>query len=694
MHIKFIFIGVFGLFWALHDVAVAQNEQPVHFKLEQYVDDGAKLQSIRNAADWERRRLSVLENMHKVMGVLPDRSKLRPPKVQVTKETSLAGGLIQKHLRFEAEANDWVPAILIMPAQKLETPRPAMLCLHQTIPIGKEEPAGMGGSPNLHYGIELAQRGYVVLIPDYPSFGEYPYDFAQHPEWKSGSLKAIWNNMRAIDVLQNLPEVDGERIGAIGHSLGGHNSIFTTVFDQRIKVIVTSCGFTRFHKYYSGNLKGWTSPRYMPLIDSVYHSSPDEVPFDFPELLAAIAPRAFFTSSPLHDNNFDCDGVRETMAEAKKIYGLYDAAEKLVAIYPDSQHDFPPQAREDAYLFIDTQLKHEAPVTRVDVSQKRLNELQLVGTHNSYHVAPDSVAMGLIGAAAPSEAESLDVTQPTLTEQLDRYGARHVELDVYLDPKGSLYRKPAAYRMAQQQNVTVPVYDPDGRMEQPGIKVLHSPDVDYRTTVYTWVEALKELKDWSDKNPRHVTLFVLVELKSDSFSPLTRPIGWDEAGFEALEEEILSVWPRERILTPDHVRNGKPTLRDAVQGIGWPTVESERGKIAFLLDNEGGLRDQYLVKSEILAGRLLFTSVERDHPAAAWMKRNDPVGSLAEIQALVRDGFLIRTRADSGTKEARENITSRRQLAIESGAQLISTDFLKPDWRWSPYHVRLPRPQE
>lgn len=675
-------------------IPAAQADEFKHYQLDHYLDSQGNSRAIESVEQWKVRRKNVLENLQAVMGALPDRSELAAPKVEVLKETVLENGLVRKHVRFESEPKDWVTAFLITKQKSDLAKYPAMLCLHQTIPIGKEEPAGLGGSRNLHYGIELAQRGYVVLIPDYPSFGEYTYDFAANSKWKSGSLKAIWNNMRGIDVLQGLPEVDGDRIGVIGHSLGGHNSIFTAVFDERIKVVVTSCGFTRFHKYYSGNLKGWTSPRYMPVIDTVYQSNPDRVPFDFPELLAAIAPRAFFTSSPLHDGNFDCEGVRETIAESEKIFRLHGVPENVRAIYPDSQHDFPVAAREEAYQFIDRHLRDRWVLEYKDVSGKRLNEIQLLGTHNSYHIAPDQVAMGLIGAAVPSEAESLDVTLPTLTEQLTRFGVRHVELDIYLDPKGNLFRKPAAYRMAQQQEATVAAFDPDGRMNGPGIKVLHSPDFDYRTTVYTLVDALAELKKWSEANPKHVPLFVLVELKSDSFSPLTRPIAWDEEGFSSLEKEILSVWSRDRILTPDELRGANTTLRDAVKGIGWPAVDSQRGKIVFVLDNEGGVRDDYLKKSDILAGRLLFASVDRNHPAAAWMKRNDPLGSFLEIRSLVEEGFMVRTRADAGTREARENRVERREKAIESGAQLISTDFLKPDRRWSPYHVRLPIPKE
>ncbi len=324
----------------------------------------------------------------------------------------------------------------------------------------------------------------------------------------------------------------------------------------------------------------------------------------------------------------------------------------------------------------------------------RVSELQLLGTHNSYHVAPDKVAMELIRSVVPSEAKAIDVSQRALSEQLSHFGVRHLELDLYLDPEGDLFHKPAAYLMALNQKVEVPEFDKNKKMFAPGIKILHSPDFDYRTTVYTLTDALSEIKEWSDVNQSHVPIFVLIELKSDSFSPLTRPILWDEKGFEELEKTILNVWPRDRILTPDDVRGEKRTLREAVSGIGWPSVEKVRGKIGFLLDNEGKERDEYLSKSEILAGRLLFVSVDRRHPAAAWMKRNDPIGSFDEIRSLVDSGFLVRTRADAGTIEARTNDETRLKKALSSGAQLISTDFLEADQRFSGYRVHLNRPPE
>ena len=199
--------------------------------------------------------------------------------------------------------------------------RPAVLCLHQTIAIGKDEPAGLGQNRELAYARELAERGYVTLAPDYPNFGEYKlnvYDLG----YASATMKAIWNNLRAIDLLCSLDEVDPTRIGVIGHSLGGHNAIFTALFDDRIKAVVSSCGFNAFPSYYKGNIAGWSHQGYMPRLRARYGLDLKKVPFDFPELIAALAPRAFFTNSPLHDANFEVEGVRACITAAQPVYEL------------------------------------------------------------------------------------------------------------------------------------------------------------------------------------------------------------------------------------------------------------------------------------------------------------------------------------------------------------------------------------
>jgi acetyl esterase/lipase len=338
-------------------VAVAAPAPPFYpdkAKLLVYRDAEGKEHPITTPTDWAKRRAHILANMQEVMGPLPDASAKVPLDVRITEEFKTAT-YVRKKLTFAAEKDDRVPAYLLVPLQR-SGKLPAVLCLHQTVAIGKDEPAGLGNRENLRYAVHLVERGYVTLAPDYPSFGEYTYDFAKSP-YPSGSMKAIWNNMRAIDLLQALPEVDPERIGCIGHSLGGHNTMFTAAFDPRIKALVSNCGFTSFPKYYKGNLKGWTSARYMPRIASVYDLKPEKMPFDFPEVVAAFAPRAFLASAPLHDDNFEVSGVRDCIAAAKAVYQLLGVPDKLAANYPDCKHDFPPEVRQVAYDWLDRWLK-------------------------------------------------------------------------------------------------------------------------------------------------------------------------------------------------------------------------------------------------------------------------------------------------------------------------------------------------
>ncbi len=313
-------------------------------------------QPVKNTDDWAKRVVHIRQGMERAMGKLPDVSKKVDLNVREL-SSEKTDKYLRKKIRFTPEANDEVPAWLLIPHDAKQHGQAAMLCLHQTVAIGKDEPAGLGGKPTLHYAHELANRGYVCIVPDYPSFGEYKYDFkTQGSHYASGSMKAIWNNIRAVDLLTSLPEVDGNRIGVIGHSLGGHNSLFTAVFDTRLKAVVTSCGFTPFHDYYGGKVAGWTSDRYMPRIRDVYENNADKLPFDFYEVIAAIAPRGCFSNSPLHDSNFDIGGVRKAYSKAEAVYDLFGQRSRLQLITPDCPHDFPDEARQAAYEWLDKTL--------------------------------------------------------------------------------------------------------------------------------------------------------------------------------------------------------------------------------------------------------------------------------------------------------------------------------------------------
>ncbi|MHC5537664.1 phosphatidylinositol-specific phospholipase C1-like protein [Singulisphaera rosea] len=321
----------------------------------------------------------------------------------------------------------------------------------------------------------------------------------------------------------------------------------------------------------------------------------------------------------------------------------------------------------------------------------RLNQIQVIGSHNSYHIAPHPTVLNLIGTPKRSTAEGLDYTHRPFAEQFSDLGIRQIELDVFADPKGGHLSEPAARKILKTLGKDPgPDPDADGVLRRPGLKVMHVQDIDYRTTASTFVDALTQVRTWSRAHPRHVPIMILVELKDEAIAALpTRPLPIGKAEVEAVDAEILSVFERSEILTPDDVRGNASTLPEAIRGRGWPTLDSVRGKVMFALDNEGAPRDHYLEGHPALQGRLLFVSVAPSHPAAAWTKMNDSIKDFDKIQALVHDGFLVRTRADIDTVEARKNDPTRRDKAFASGAQFVSTDYPAPRLESSPYQVRF-----
>ena len=322
----------------------------------------------------------------------------------------------------------------------------------------------------------------------------------------------------------------------------------------------------------------------------------------------------------------------------------------------------------------------------------RLNQIQVVGTHNSYHVAPVPNVLSLLGTRGPEWGKALGYSHRPLAEQFSDLGIRQVELDLFNDPTGGRYAKPAA-RMILRTMGRDPGPDPDegGRLQGPGPKILHIQDMDFRSTVATFSEALGQIRGWSEAHPHHVPILVQVELKEEPVLGLpTRPSRFGVSGLDAVDREIRSVFPAKGLLTPDDVRGESATLPEAIQTRGWPPLSEARGRVLFALDVEGATLDLYLENHPALAGRAMFVPVPPEHPAAAWMIVNDPIKDFDRIQTLVRSGFLVRTRADADTLQARRNDPLQREKALSSGAQFISTDFPEPSPEFPPYRVRLP----
>lgn len=347
------------LFLLLTALQLQALERLPRDELLRYHKTDGSVATATTPAEWELRRAEIIKGMEAVMGPFPGKEKHCPLDVQVQEETD-CGSYTRKLITYAAEPGGRVPAYLCVPkTATVEHPAPAVLCLHPTDNVnGHKVVVGLGGKANRQYASELAERGYVTLSPAYVQLANYNPDL-KALGYQSGTMKAIWDNVRGLDYLDSLPFVKKNSYGAIGHSLGGHNSIYTAVFDPRIKVIVSSCGFDSFVDYYHGNLKGWTQDRYMPRM-AAYLGHAEDVPFDFYELIAALAPRPVFVNAPLHDKNFQWQSVDRIAAAAAPVFKLLDAQGLVTVVHPDTEHDFSDEPRHAAYQFIDRVLKPAA----------------------------------------------------------------------------------------------------------------------------------------------------------------------------------------------------------------------------------------------------------------------------------------------------------------------------------------------
>lgn len=321
----------------------------------------------------------------------------------------------------------------------------------------------------------------------------------------------------------------------------------------------------------------------------------------------------------------------------------------------------------------------------------KLNDILTVGTHNSYKQAIGPGMMKMIRFGSPKDARAMDYAMPPLLKQLDE-GARSLEFDIVNDPQGGVYASPAGAKMGGDPLPENYAAD----MSVPGFKVMHIQDVDFRSSCLTLADCLTIVKQWSAANPQHAPILIAIQTRDDDVAMpgAATPVKFDAAAFDALDKTILSAFDPKDIITPDQLRGKYPDLRSAVMTGGWPTLAAARGKIIIVLNATTVPEHSLLYIGEgpvPLKSRVMFAMAEESSPAAAIIRIDDPIKEKDRILADVKAGFIVRTRADAQTEEARNNDVTRRDAALASGAQYVVTNYIEPDTRFSPYQVRMPQ---
>jgi hypothetical protein len=326
----------------------------------------------------------------------------------------------------------------------------------------------------------------------------------------------------------------------------------------------------------------------------------------------------------------------------------------------------------------------------------RLNHVQVIGTHNSYH-REIIWAERAVFEKYVSSPEDYYYSHAELPIQLEHQSVRSFELDLHSDENGGLYYPPVAWKLSNLTNATTP-FNGDV-LKKPGIKVFHVTDFDPDAVCHTFIDCLKSLKKWSDANKHHVPILIDLELKTDA--PACQLGGvcpgeatnWTLPRLLNVDAEILSVFPKNQLIRPDDVRKGSLTLEQTVLQQGWPKLDDVRGRFLFFFDNDANPNDPnsprelYRTAAPSLQNRTVFTNSLAGSPDAAIIKYNEPRGNgTAVIKDLVKKGYIVRTRSDVPMGTVRNRTTEMRDLAFQSGAQIVSTDFpvygMSARWGW------------
>jgi dienelactone hydrolase len=409
--------------------------------------DGPGGKAIDGIKAWEQRRAEIAAVVQRILGeptrVHPETMESHrrdagatrvsgstvylekaAPEVQILGEEVLDDH-VRRHIRIRSEPDDWIPAYLLLPRKLGDKPLPAMICLHQTVEQGKDEPCGIKGNPELAFALQLVRRGFVCIAPDAIGFGErippgaQPYHdsmafYRKHPGW-SFMGKMTWDVSRVVDYLETLPFVDRLQIGSIGHSHGAYGTLFAAALEPRISLAIASCGFTTLRS--DPNPDRWSHRT--ALIPQLGTYLPDvaDIPFDWHQICALVAPRPLFVWYATKDTIFpNTDNLEALFKDVRTVYGLYGAADGLAWQAFAGEHRFPDEGRASAYWWLDQRFfpvgdLHKLPADLDAWKQQRL----LI----------QRVILRTIGQSE-AKSPSLDV-KVIATESLPEYERRLIE---------------------------------------------------------------------------------------------------------------------------------------------------------------------------------------------------------------------------------------------------------------------------
>lgn len=306
-----------------------------------------------------------------------------------------------------------------------------------------------------------------------------------------------------------------------------------------------------------------------------------------------------------------------------------------------------------------------------------LASIQVIGSHNSYKIAIEQPLWQYLFELDPHTAKSLQYEHPSLTEQLD-LGLRNLELDIFHDPLGGRFANPSGLNIVEERGETPIPFDKKKVLEQPGLKMFHIQDIDFRSHQLFFKNGLEELKRWSNKNLDHTPVIILINAKDKQIIQTQKPLPFTTSALDSIDMEIKSVFPLKKLITPDMVRGDFLSLEKAVLEKGWPLLDELKGRFLFVLDEKEEKINRYLKDHPSLKNRILFVNSLEGNPEAAFRVINDPIKDFDYIKELVGKGYMVRTRADAGTIEARTDDYTRFEKAKASGAQVISTDYYIP----------------